>query len=85
MPLKRVRECKLKNVTRCYECSNRVYDFGVGFVPATTMMCGMIGIEVSPSDGCTFGEKGDGGYAVKECDIIIDSRAAVNGYHQYEE
>ena len=73
----------LKSVTRCKDCDNRVYDFGVGFTANTTMFCGVFGCKVTEDDGCTFGELGEGGYAVKNIDVSIEGREAVNGYHYY--
>lgn len=73
----------MKEVTRCSECVNRVHDLGVGFIPNTRLICSMIGCEVEFDDGCTFGEVGDGGYATRECEIILDGHAAVNGYYEY--
>jgi len=69
----------LKSIIRCKECANRVYDLGVGFVPNITVVCGMIGCEVSQDDGCTFGNKGDGSYTSKEIPVSIEGYAAVNG------
>lgn len=49
-----------KDVIRCGNCANRVYDEGVGFVPQTTHICGLFSCEVTLGDGCTFGEPGKG-------------------------
>ena len=73
----------LKKVTRCSECANRLYDIGVGFVPHTTMICGMIGCEVDDDDGCTFGQKGEGGYVSKKYDVDIGGYAAINGCRDF--
>lgn len=75
----------MKDVIRCEDCAYRLYDLGVGFTAVTTMLCGMIGREVDPDDGCTFGIVGDGGYVVREIDVSIEGREAVNGDHYYYE
>ena len=75
----------MKKVIRCGECANRMYDLGIGFVPHTTMLCGVIGCEVEDDDGCTFGMIGEGGYVSKKYDVDISGYAAVNGRHEYEE
>lgn len=74
----------LKRVARCKDCPNRVYDFGVGFVPSTTMLCSQFGIEVEDDDGCTFGSKGGkAGYVTRGYDVSLDGYAAVNGWNDY--
>lgn len=73
----------MKKVTRCNKCVNRVYDLGIGFMPNTRLICGMIGCEVEFDDGCTFGEVGDGAYATKEYEININGYATVNGRCEY--
>lgn len=74
----------LKRVTRCKDCANRAYDLGVGFTPITTMVCGMMGLEVEEDDGCTFGMKGDGGYVSREYDIDLSYNMSTNSIFEVE-
>ena len=69
----------LKNVTRCKDCNNRVLDIGVGFASSPKLLCSMNGMEVDEYDGCTFGYKGEGGYARRENDVAISGHEAVFG------
>lgn len=73
----------MKDVIRCGECCNRMYDLGIGFVPRTVMICGVLGCEVENDDGCTFGTKGDGGYVTKNYDVSIEGYAAISGCREY--
>ena len=75
----------MKKVVRCHECANRVYDMGIGFVPHTCLMCGILDCEVEEDDGCTFGVVGAGTYASKKYDVDIGGYAAVNGCRDFEE
>ena len=72
----------MKEVTRCCECVNRLYDLGICFVPQTTMLCSVLQCEVSDDDGCTFGAKGEGGYVTKPYDVTIEGYAAINGWQE---
>ena len=74
----------MKKVTRCKDCDNRVIDLGVGFSSTPKLICSQMCIEVEEDDGCTFGLKGDGGYAVRELDVTIQGREAVNGWYEEE-
>ena len=75
----------MKKVIRCKNCANRLYDLGVGFIPNTRLMCGVLGCEVSEDDGCTFGMVGEGGYMSKKYDVDIGGYAAVNGCRDFGE
>ena len=70
----------LKEVVRCKDCINRVYDFGIGFTAKIDMICGDSGRHVDEDDGCTFGIVGEScGYVVRKCEVDLSGHEAVNG------
>lgn len=72
------------NVVHCKDCAKAMWDFGVGFMAETTLICSERETEVGEHDGCTFGVIGEGGYVVKDYQIDLCGDAAVGGSPLFE-
>ena len=70
----------LKEIIRCKDCANRMYDLGVGFTAEVNIICVDNGRQVDEDDGCTFGIVGEHcGYASRDYDVSLNGHEAVNG------
>ena len=68
-------------LVRCGKCWERVVDDGVGFQPRKVLKCGKFKIDVTPDDGCTFGEEGDSDYILKrKVSVTLDGHEKVWGH-----
>lgn len=68
-------------LVRCKNCQERVMDYGVGFQPHISAICGKFDIDIFPYDGCTFGKKGNSVYIAKRSDngTYLNGHETVNG------
>ena len=70
----------MKPIIRCRNCSIAHYAYEPGFTGRVYLVCNERNIEVADDDGCTFGVKGEHGTLKADCEVFIDSQAAVNGF-----
>ena len=70
----------LKEVVRCKDCMNRMYDYGVGFTAEVSIICADSGRQVDEDDGCTFGMVGeDCGCVSRDYEVVLNGHETVNG------
>lgn len=71
---------KPKRVVRCRSCSMCAEHTPCGFATSTRLHCTMLGTEVEPGDGCTFGTKGEHQRATTAPDVTIAGYEAIHGF-----
>lgn len=73
----------MDNFITCAECVNCYVAYGTGFTGETTRHCVDRELkQVELTDGCTFGERGEGGTLKLDYDVSIEAHAAVNGWDE---
>ena len=70
----------MKETIRCISCERAAVRLGCGFAGTRAVYCTDTGREVTPEDGCTFGEPGTPCAATYGYQVDIGANAAVNGY-----
>ncbi|MDY3129974.1 MAG: hypothetical protein SOW20_08145 [Berryella intestinalis] len=70
----------MKTVISCESCQLAAVKQHVGFFGEDEIWCTLSHVVVDRGDGCTFGERGEPGVAVRLLDVDLGGDAAVRGW-----